>query len=222
MFRAGYFHPGNSEVNSVATLETTNFVVTGVGGQGTILASEVIANVGLAAGYDVKKSEMRGVAQRSGSVLGHVRWGQIVQSPIVPEGCADYLVAFELLEGIRWMEQIRSGGLLLMNEQAIPPIGLAGEATNYPDRETIKDILNKADVRHIRIPALEMARKLGNPRVVNVILLGALSLMLPVADTLWHDVLRQHVPPQLIDLNLRAFDRGREWILDREKDAHRG
>lgn len=199
-------------------MEATNFLISGVGGQGVILASEVIATVGLAAGYDVKKSEIRGVAQRSGSVAGHVRWGQEVQSPIVPEGCADYLVALEILEGLRWLDEIGPEGTIIINEQEIPPVSMAGEAINYPDPGMVKKALQTAAERVFRVPALEMAQQLGNPRVLNVILLGVLSASLSVAPRVWEDVLRDRLPSRVLDLNLKAFGRGRAWL---EETRHR-
>lgn len=193
-------------------METINFLISGVGGQGVILASEVIATVGLAAGYDVKKSEIRGVAQRSGSVVGHVRWGEEVQSPIVPEGCVDYLVALEILEGLRWLDEVRPEGTILINEQEIPPVSMAGEAISYPDPGMVKEALHTAAERVFRVPALEIAQQMGNPRVLNVILLGVLSASLPVAPMTWEDVLRDRLPSHIIDLNLKAFGRGRAWL----------
>lgn len=192
-------------------MKATNFLISGVGGQGVILASEVIATVGLAAGYDVKKSEIRGVAQRSGSVAGHVRWGKEVQSPIVPEGSADYLVALEILEGLRWLDEVRPEGTIIINEQEIRPVGMAGEAISYPDSGVVTEAFQTAAERVFRVPAFEMAQQLGNPRVLNVILLGVLSASLSVAPKVWEDVLRDRLPARVIDLNLKAFGRGRAW-----------
>jgi indolepyruvate ferredoxin oxidoreductase beta subunit len=199
-------------------VEKADFLVSGVGGQGVILASGVIATVGLASGYDVKKSEIRGVAQRSGSVVGHVRWGQEVQSPIVPEGCVDYLVAAETLEGLRWLDEVRPEGMALINDQRIPPVSMAGEDVNYPDPGMVEETLQAVAARVFVIPALEIARQLGNPRVLNVVLLGALSTLLPVAPKVWEDVLGERLPPRVTDLNLRAFGKGRAWM----EEARRG
>jgi indolepyruvate ferredoxin oxidoreductase beta subunit len=199
-------------------VEKADFLVSGVGGQGVILASGVIATVGLATGYDVKKSEIRGVAQRSGSVVGHVRWGQEVQSPIVPEGCVDYLVAAETLEGLRWLDEVRPEGTVFINDQRIPPVSMAGEDVSYPDPGMVEETLQAVAARVFFIPALEIARQLGNPRVLNVILLGALSTMLPVAPNVWEDALGERLPPRVADLNLRAFGKGRAWL----EEAMRG
>lgn len=193
-------------------METINFLITGVGGQGIVLASEVVGAVGLAAGYDVKKAEIRGVAQRMGAVLGHVRWGEKVQSPVVPEGRVDYLVAFEILEGLRYLNEVRPDGVILLNEQEIPPVSVTSGGATYPDRETV-DAALRATSRHVfRVPALRMAQELGDARVVNAVLLGALSVMLPVEANVWEQALRNRVPPRFLDLNLNAYHGGRGWM----------
>ena len=197
-------------------METTNFLITGVGGQGTVLASDIMAAVGLAAGYDVKKSDILGLAIRGGAVIGHVRWGETVHSPIVPEGRADFLVAFEVLEGLRWLDQVRPEGTALINQQEIHPVTVSSGHATYPDKETIERSLEAAADHVYRAPALKMAQELGNARVLNVVLLGALSALLPVESRVWREVLAQRVPSRYKELNLRAFRRGREWMQGRQ------
>jgi len=193
-------------------VETINFLITGVGGQGTILASDVLAAVGLAAGHDVKKSDILGLAVRGGAVVGHVRWGERVHSPIVPEGRVDYLVAFEILEGLRWLDQVRPEGTILINQQEIHPVMVSSGFAAYPDQETVDKALEAAAERAYRIPGLNIARELGNARVLNVVLLGALSALLPVELGIWENVLRKRVPPCFAELNLQALRVGREWF----------
>ena len=193
-------------------METINFLITGVGGQGTILASDVLAAAGLAAGHDVKKSDSLGLAVRGGAVVGHVRWGERVHSPIVPEGRVDYLVAFEILEGLRWLDQVRPEGTILINQQEIHPVMVSSGFATYPDQETVDKALEAAAERVYRIPGLNIARELGNARVLNVVLLGALSALLPVELGIWENVLRKRVPPRFAELNLQAFSVGREWF----------
>lgn len=197
-------------------METINFMITGVGGQGTVLASDVMAAVGLAAGYSVKKSDILGLAVRGGGVVGHVRWGDQVQSPIVPEGRVDYLVAFEILECLRWLNQIQPQGTVLVNQQEIHPVTVSSGFATYPDKKTVDTSLQAATPNVYRIPGLDMAQKLGNARVLNVLLLGALSALLPVEAGVWEDVLKERVPSRYVDVNLRAFRRGREWIQERK------
>ncbi len=196
-------------------METINFMITGVGGQGTILASDILAAVGVAAGYDVKKSDILGLAVRGGAVVGHVRWGERVHSPIVPEGRVDYLVAFEILEGLRWLNQVRPEGTILINQQEIHPVSVSSGITTYPDEETVDRALRGAVERVYRIPGLDITQELGSARVLNVVLLGALSATLSVKPETWESVLKERVPSRFVDLNLRAFHQGREWLQER-------
>lgn len=198
-------------------METTNFMITGVGGQGTILSSDILAAVGLAAGHDVKKSDILGLAVRGGAVLGHIRWGGQVHSPIVPEGRVDYLVAFEILEGLRRLDQVSPEGTVLINQQEIHPATVTSGLASYPDEETLNRALSEAVDRVYRIPGLDIAQELGEARVLNVVLLGALSEMLTVKPEIWERVLRERVPPRYRELNIEAFRKGREWLQDQER-----
>ena len=198
-------------------METQNFLITGVGGQGTILASDIMAAVGLAAGYDVKKSDILGLAVRGGAVVGHVRWGERVHSPIVPEGRVDYLLAFEILECLRWLNQVRPEGAVLVNQQEIHPVTVSSGFATYPEKETVDKALQAATSNVYHVPGLDIARKLGNTRVLNVVLLGTLSALLPVESETWQNVLKERVPSRFVDLNLKAFRQGREWLQERRK-----
>ena len=197
-------------------METINFMVTGVGGQGTVLASEVMAAVGLAAGYDVKKSDILGLAVRGGGVVGHIRWGEQVHSPIVPEGRVDYLVAFEILECLRWLNQVQPEGTVLVNQQEIHPVTVSSGSATYPDSQTVDKALQAATDTVYRVPGLDMAQELGHARVLNVVLLGSLAALLPVDPEVWVSVLKQRVPVEYLALNLQAFEKGREWLQERE------
>ncbi|MDR7417380.1 MAG: indolepyruvate oxidoreductase subunit beta [Armatimonadota bacterium] len=193
-------------------MDAVNFLFTGVGGQGTVLAGDITAAVGLAAGYDVKKSDILGLAVRGGAVVGHVRWGRQVHSPIVPEGCVDFMLAFELLEGLRWLHQVREGGTVLINEQEIHPVTVSSGHAMYPTGDAVEQVLRASPCRVHRIPALKMAQTLGNTRTLNVVLLGALSTLLPVAREIWEQVLGERIPVRYRDLNLRAFHEGRAHL----------
>jgi indolepyruvate ferredoxin oxidoreductase beta subunit len=196
-------------------VETINFMITGVGGQGTILASDILAAVGMSAGCDVKKSDILGLAVRGGAVLGHVRWGDRVYSPIVPEGRVDYLVAFEILEGMRRLDQVRSGGVVLLNQQEIHPASVSSGLATYPHEEAVQKALQAATDQVYRVPGLSIAQELGSAKVLNVVLLGALSSLLSVGSGVWEDVLRARVPPRYVELNLQAFRNGRSWMEER-------
>ena len=193
-------------------METTNFMITGVGGQGTILSSDILAAVGLAADYDIKKSDILGLAVRGGTVMGHIRWGDKVHSPIVPEGRVDYLLAFEILEGLRHLHQVKPRGHILVNQQEIHPVSVSSGLADYPDRGEADALLDRA-VEHVyRVPGLRIAQELGNSRVLNVVLLGALSSLLPVELQVWESVLKERVPAKYKDLNVQAFRSGRKWM----------
>ncbi|HDN80806.1 MAG TPA: indolepyruvate oxidoreductase subunit beta [Chloroflexi bacterium] len=187
-----------------------NFILVGVGGQGIILASDILTEVGLEAGYDAKKAEVHGMAQRGGSVISHVRWGEKVYSPLVGRGEGDFLVAMEKLEALRYAEFLRRGGMVIVNDYAIPPVAVnIGEAV-YPSDEKIKSVLGQVAGRMHFVPALQKAEELGSARVANVVLLGALSAFLGVEDEVWLRVLERRVPRKYVELNLEAFREGRK------------
>jgi indolepyruvate ferredoxin oxidoreductase beta subunit len=193
-------------------METMNFLITGVGGQGTVLASDIMAAVGLAAGYDVKKSDILGLSVRGGGVVGHVRWGEKVYSPIVPEGRADYLIAFEILEGLRWLGQVKANGTILINQQKISPVIVSSGLMDYPEEETVEEALAKATPNVFKLAAIDVALEVGNSRVLNIVMLGAISSMLSVDQKIWEDVIKERVPKKYADLNLNAFRKGRELV----------
>lgn len=196
-------------------MKATSFLIVGVGGQGTVLASDVLAAVGLAAGYDVKKSDILGLAIRGGGVVSHVRWGERVLSPIIPEGQADYLVAFEILEGLRWLGEVGDQGTVLINEQAIHPVAVTSGFADYPNQATIDGALHELAAKAHRMDGLSIARELGNAQVLNMVLLGALSSLLEVEASIWEQVLRERVPDGYVELNLKALHSGRAWLQER-------
>ncbi|GAP39300.1 indolepyruvate oxidoreductase subunit beta [Flexilinea flocculi] len=193
-------------------METINFLITGVGGQGTVLASEIMAAVGLAAGYDVKKSDLLGLSVRGGAVLGHVRWGETVYSPIVPEGRVDYLVAFEQLEALRHLGQVKSSGTILVNQQKIYPVLVSSGLAEYPSDEVIETSLNRTAKAIYKIPAVDLALGIGNSKVLNIVLLGALSSLFDIEAAVWEKVLEERVPKKFTELNIQAFREGRNWM----------
>jgi len=193
-------------------MKPLNFILTGVGGQGILLSSDILCLVGMAAGYDVKKTDVHGMAQRGGSVISHVRLADEVFSPMVPVGAADYLLSFEKLEACRWLHYLRRDGAVVTSDEAIPTLALAGK-TPYPPDDAIARLL-AGRAAHVRIlPAGRLAAELGNPRVANVILLGALSRFVEIPADLWLNAIAERVPPKFRELNRRAFEVGRvgEW-----------
>lgn len=198
--------------------ETINFLLCGVGGQGTVLASDVLVNVGLAAGLDAKQAEVHGMSQRGGSVTSHVRWGREVHSPIVGQGEADVLLAFEKLEALRNVRTLRAGGVAVINNQAIVPLTVTSGGQKYPADEDIRAAFAAVTPNVRFVDGERIAEELGNLRVANVVLLGALSALLEndpalsgvslTAET-WMKVITERVPPKHVELNRRAFEAGR-------------
>jgi indolepyruvate ferredoxin oxidoreductase beta subunit len=192
--------------------DAINFILTGVGGQGTILASDLLAQVGVDAGYDVKQAEVHGMAQRGGSVSSHVRWGPVVYSPLIAVGEADILVGFEQAEALRFVHFLRPDGTVLVNQQAIPPITVSAGSAHYPSMDYLRSELARASSRVLWAPAVDIARALGNDKVTNVVLLGALSALLVVPVRVWLKAIESRVPARFLQLNQLAFQRGREAL----------
>jgi indolepyruvate ferredoxin oxidoreductase beta subunit len=190
--------------------QTTNVLVAGVGGQGVILASDIMSEVFMEAGYDVKKSEIHGMAMRGGIVTSHFRFGKKVYSPLIKEGEVDILFAFEQLEGLRWINHLRPNGKILMNDNKVnPPVVNLGEM-EYP--KNIPEIIESKFKNFYLIKGTEIALQAGDIRAANVVLLGAMSKLFTIQDSLWLDTLLGHLPPKVHDLNRKAFAAGREQI----------
>jgi indolepyruvate ferredoxin oxidoreductase beta subunit len=189
-----------------------DFMLTGVGGQGTLLASNVLAEVGMKAGYEVKKSEVHGMAQRGGSVVSHVRWGQVVHSPLIGQGEVDYFVAFEKLEALRHIDFLKLGGTAIINDHRITPISVSSGGDEYPDNERIERVLKEVTEDLHFVPGVALAEELGNVRASNVVLLGALSTFLDVSPDIWLEVIIDLVPERYRELNRQAFNRGRATL----------
>ncbi len=185
-----------------------DIVVVGVGGQGILTATDVIANAFLTAGFDVKKSEVHGMAQRGGSVESHVRrHPEEVHSPLVCPGGADAVVAFEQMEALRFARMVRDGGVIIYSTQRIPTVSMSMGEAEYP--EDIERRLGRYTPHIIPIHALDVARELGNPRVTNTILVGALSGLTEVPEAVWNDALLDRIPARFTEVNLQALSRGR-------------
>lgn len=189
-----------------------NVLIVGVGGQGVILASEILAQVAVNSGHDVKKSEVHGMAQRGGVVSSHVRFGKKVYSPLIPRGQADVVLAFEEAEALRWAYYIKENGRLIVNRQKIVPPIVATKKGSYPEDPVGQ--LKKAGNNVLAIDAISIAKDLGNTRLVNTLLLGALSSFLSLKDEEWGRIIRVRVPKGTEGANLNAFEKGREvaWV----------
>lgn len=183
-----------------------NILLVGVGGQGTILATRVLARAAQEAGYDIKVSEIKGMAQRGGSVVTQVRLGEKVYSPIISEGGADVILAFERMEAQRWLPYLKEDGAMIINDQAIAPVPVLTGTAAYP--EDCLERVKKACPRTTVVDALKIALECGNPKAANVVLVGLLAKRLPIAREIWLQALKARIPERFIDVNLKAFEAG--------------
>ncbi len=191
--------------------EVKSIMIVGVGGQGTLLASRILGSVLTEKGFDVKVSEVHGMSQRGGSVVTYVRFGEKVYSPIVDEGEADYILAFERLEAARWASYLKKGGTLIMNDRPISPMPVITGLMKYP--EQVGEKLIDKGVKLISCDALSMAGTAGNAKSVNVVLIGVLSALADFPEEAWQNALKACVKPKFLELNQKAFSLGREYAL---------
>lgn len=186
-------------------METKNIMIVGVGGQGTLLTSRILGGLTIHAGYDVKLSEVHGMAQRGGSVVTYVRYGEKVNEPIVEEGQADVLIAFERLEALRYVHYLKKDGVIVVNDQRIDPMPVVIGAAKYPD-----NIIEELEKTHkvYKVDAIEEAKMLGNSKVFNVIVLGIAAQHMNFSKEDWLTVIEQTVPAKTVELNKKAFETG--------------
>lgn len=200
--------------------DAINFLLAGVGGQGTILASDVLVNVGLAAGYATKQAEVHGMSQRGGSVTSFVRWAKVVYSPLVGAGEVDVFLAFEKAEALRNLYQLRQGALALVNLAAIEPVTVTSGGQPHPTDETLHQKIAAVTSQVFYVDGEAAAQALGNVRAANVVLLGALSALMErqgmtgaeLPSETWLDVIIQRVPPKYAELNRQAFNTGKDLV----------
>jgi len=191
-----------------------DMLVTGAGGQGVILASDIIGEVAIAAGYDVKKTDTLGMAQRGGSVVSHVRIAPQVWSPLIKKGEVDILLALEKLEAARWGYYLRPGGIAIVNNHALPPLSVSLGSERYPSDEEIINILKQRTNRVYFIDGTSRARELGNIRTLNIFMLGCASLLLPFKVHVWKDGISHRIPASIRQINITAFNQGRKEVRD--------
>jgi indolepyruvate ferredoxin oxidoreductase beta subunit len=189
---------------------TINVLFSGVGGQGIILASKILTQCAFVSGYMVKESELHGMAQRGGSVTSHVRFGEEAYSPLIQKGKADFLIALEELEGLRYADYLKPDGYVILNQKRVMPSALNQDLTPYP--EDVKAQLEDMGFHVDAVNAFEIANNLGNPKLDNIIVMGMLSRYLPFTISTWETVIQESVPAKTIELNLSAFKVGREII----------
>lgn len=189
--------------------EIKNILLVGVGGQGTILASKILSEGLIQAGYDVKMSEIHGMSQRGGNVSTQIRFGDKVYSPIVGKGEANIIVAFEKMEALRWFEYLKEDGIMVINDFEIPSVPIQQGTAKYPEG-ILEDLAAKAKV--LVFKAGEIAEKVGNARTMNIVLLGALTKALDLQGIDWESVIRENVKKGLEDINIKAFRAGADQV----------
>ncbi len=186
--------------------KNTSILIAGVGGQGTVLASKILGLVAMKAGLDVKQSEIHGMSQRGGSVVTHVRFGEKVYSPLVAQGSADIIMAFEELEALRYLPYLKKDGLMIVNQQQMLPMPVITGAAQYPAGPV--DEMSGKGIRIKAIDASAIGRKEGDARAANVVLLGILANELSFPQEFWTEALEESLKPKLLAMNLAAFKAG--------------
>lgn len=187
-------------------MQKLNIMIVGVGGQGTLLASRVLGNVALKMNYDVKLSEVHGMAQRGGSVVTYVKFGEKVYSPLIEKGEADIILAFEQLEALRWSEYLKPEGKMIVNEQKINPMPVIIGKAKYP--ESIIDKIRERFKDTVSVDALKIAKQCGNIKAVNIVLIGFMAKSSDIDKQVWLDAIKEVIPEKLLDINLKAFEAG--------------
>ena len=193
-------------------MKPLNLLITGVGGQGIILASDIIGEPAIAAGCDVKKTDTLGMAQRGGSVVSHMRIARQVWSPLIRQGEVDLLLALEKLEAARWASYLRPGGIAIVNNHALPPLSVSLGNTRYPGNDEIQGILRQITDQVFFINGTERAKELGNIRTLNIFMLGCASLFMPFKIAAWQESIANRLPEKVRQINLTAFVRGRKEV----------
>ncbi len=200
---------------SVENNKIVNILLSGVGGQGIIIASNILTEVAMKTGFDVKKSEVHGMSQRGGTVVSQVRYGEKIYSPLIKKGEADIILAFEKLESVRFLEYLKPNGLIIYNSLEITPLTVYFSNIDYP--KNINDICKDITSNIIPVNASVCLKKLGNIKILNTIMLGVLSRFLEFNKSIWLDTIESRVPPKTVDLNREAFEVGREIVIADKK-----
>ncbi len=203
------------------TTRNINFLLAGVGGQGTLLASDILAEVGLHVGLDAKKSEVHGMSQRGGIVTSHVRWGEKVYSPLCEKGKVDILIAQEMLEALRFVDYLRPGGTVILSHHRIPPTATVFGQVAYPEEERVMQALHERAGKVLVVDAVAVAEQLGNRRAANTVLLGVLAQQLDVPTDAWLEVVLARVPQKYKEVNREAFMAGYQGQWEQVRQEQR-
>lgn len=187
-------------------MKTVNILICGVGGQGVLLAGDIIAETAIAAGFDAKKSEVHGMAQRGGSVVSHVRFGDKVNSPLIREGEADVILSFEEMETARYLPFLKKDGAVIVNRQQVMPMTVATGQAEYP--AGIVGDIRKQVPSTVLCDGLKLSEQAGSAKTINVVLVGALARQLDIPKDAWVATISSRVPPKTVEMNKKAFELG--------------
>jgi indolepyruvate ferredoxin oxidoreductase beta subunit len=191
-------------------MKTVNVSLVGVGGQGILLTSDILAKTAALAGLDVKKSEVHGMAQRGGSVISQVRFGDKVYSPIISDGTSDLLVSFERLEALRWRHLLAPTGQVLINDMNMTPVTVSSG-----QQAAVTDLSERLKAEYpgaLFVDGLTAAKNLGNTRAMNMVVAGAISKLMPFDLAVWEQAMQERIPAKLLDMNIKAFEAGRQLL----------
>lgn len=189
-------------------MKNVNILICGVGGQGILLAGELLGDVALRAGYDVKKSEIHGMAQRGGSVVSHIRYGTKIYSPTIKKGDADFIFSFEKMETLRYLNYLKPDGIVIVNNQKISPTNISIKSSDYP--EDIETLCKGRCKIFKYVDAISIAEQIGNIKTTNVVMIGVLSTFLNFEVNMWNETFNKLIPKRYLDINLTAFNMGRK------------
>ena len=187
-------------------MKTTNVMIVGVGGQGSLLASKLLGTLLVENGYDVKVSEVHGMSQRGGSVVTYVRFGSRVYSPVIEDGEADFIVSFEKIEAARYLNKLSKNGTIIVNTQQIDPMPVIIGAASYP--ENVIEEMKAKGVNVDDIDTMTLAQEAGSAKACNIVLMGRLAKYFDISKELWLDAIEKCVKPQFVEMNKKAFELG--------------
>ncbi len=196
-----------------------DFILAGVGGQGIVLMSDLLAETAMSVGFDVKKSDVFGMAQRGGSVVSYVRIGADVRSPLPKPGELEFLIALEKLEGARWAGQLRRGGTAVVNDYSLYPLSVSSGADRYPTNDEVVRSFESRGNRICLVDGTGLSARLGNPKVLNVLILGYVASLLAIPWEAWVATIERRVPPKYRELNVRALEAGREAARNKRTEG---
>jgi indolepyruvate ferredoxin oxidoreductase, beta subunit len=191
-------------------MEIQNILLSGVGGQGIILTANIISRVLFEKGFDVKKNEIHGMSQRGGDVTSHIRYGKEVFSPTIEESTADYLIAFEMVEALRMIKYLKPDGYCIINDLKIEPAPVLAGLQEYPDTDKIIQLFQDKTKHLYHLNAKQIADDIGNPRGINIVMLGVFSKLIDIPKEVWTDMIKKTVKPNFIEKNLLCFEAGRK------------